>query len=329
MDWRLIVIIVVAILLIPAGSPVQLSYVSSDSMEPALQEGDGYVLVPAGQVQQGDVVTYRSPRSDEHVTHRVVDVTDDGLVTKGDANDVTDQSTGEPHVQRSAVVGEVLTVAGTVLAIPNLGAATAYVNRHLLELVGVATAALLLRELRREPDTSNQRPIRVGEIVVPLLVGVGVLAVVMVFVAASSHSLTYVAVNGDTDHAQRLTVGEPATKPVLLEGDAPPFSHRIVSADGMQIEKVEADGEKIRLSVSVPPPPKTGPYTKRVRVHHYPATLPQPMLRQLHAVHPFVAAVFSVGSVLGPLSGLAMLLVDSRQPIRTPRSRRLREVIDR
>lgn len=328
MDWRWVLMIVVVVAIVPAGSPIDISYVSSDSMEPTLQTGDGYVLVPAGQIQEGDIVTYRSPEDGELVTHRVVDVDSEGLTTKGDANEVTDQAAGAPPVPTSAVVGEVLTVAGTVVRIPGLGPATTWLNQHLLAAVGIGVAALLLGELRQS-GPADRRPTRVGELLVPLVVALGVFAIVMVFVATSTHTLTFVAVEDDTDQPRQLTVGESGTRPVVLEGTAPPLSHRVVSADGMELTDIEQQSGRIDLAVTVPPPQRPGEVTKRVRVYHYPATLPRPMLKGLHGVHPLMAAISSVGVLFAPMVGIALLCLDCRKPVRGVRSRRLRGLLER
>jgi len=125
--WRTIaVLIVVFVLLSSFGQIAPLSYVNSGSMAPALSTGDGFVAVPspiADEPRPGDVVIYRSEEIESGglVTHRVVAETDEGYVTKGDANPVTDQQVGEPPVSRDRIVGQALTVNGRVLTIPGLG----------------------------------------------------------------------------------------------------------------------------------------------------------------------------------------------------------------
>lgn len=328
MKWQWLLVAFLALLLIP-GSPVQLSYVESGSMEPALSPGDGYLLVPAGEVQAGDVVTFRSSRSGRYVTHRVVDVTPAGLVTKGDANDVTDQAAGRPHVSRSAVVGEAFAVGGSVVRIPGLGSAVSWIKDHAVALLGVGCAAALLHEVRRDEPAVDGRPPQVGSLVGPILVGLTVFGVAMVFVATSTHPITYVAVQTDTTgDVRHLTVGEPATKPVILVGQGPPLTHRIVSADGMRIVRMDERESRLRLDVALPPPETYGPYRTTIRIHHYPATLPRSVLARLHALHPLVAAVVSVGLTLVPLYALALVTLDWRRPLRSPRSRRLRKVME-
>jgi signal peptidase I len=70
--------------------------VDGHSMLPTLEGGDLVVIqnVPIDQVHVGDIVVYNSLCSTggESVVHRVVDITSAGLITKGDNNPSTDQS---------------------------------------------------------------------------------------------------------------------------------------------------------------------------------------------------------------------------------------------
>lgn len=108
------------------GHPMLLSYAESDSMEPAINEGDGFFLVPsqiAGSVNVDDVVTFQAEHvhGGEITTHRVISETEAGYVTKGDANPFTDQDAGEPAVTDAQVVGKVVTFGSEPVTIPGLG----------------------------------------------------------------------------------------------------------------------------------------------------------------------------------------------------------------
>jgi signal peptidase len=64
----------------------------SGSMEPNIHTGSVcFVNTRAdyNEIEQGDVIAYKTPAGGL-VTHRVISVTEDGLETKGDNNDVTD-----------------------------------------------------------------------------------------------------------------------------------------------------------------------------------------------------------------------------------------------
>lgn len=108
------------------GQPVLLSYATSASMAPTIQPGDGFLVLPVeltGGVEPGDVVVFHAEELHDGglTTHRVVEDTPRGYVTKGDANPFTDQADDEPPVKSGQVVGEVVQVGGSVLTVPHLG----------------------------------------------------------------------------------------------------------------------------------------------------------------------------------------------------------------
>lgn len=65
--------------------------VVSGSMEPEIAVGDFIIIEmdPYEEVKKEDVITFQY--NQELVTHRVIDKTAEGLVTKGDANNIQDQ----------------------------------------------------------------------------------------------------------------------------------------------------------------------------------------------------------------------------------------------
>ena len=108
------------------GQPILLSYVETGSMQPTLSPGDGFVAIPAqvaGGIGTGDVVTFDAQEIEGGglTTHRVVEETERGYVTRGDNNPFTDQDGGEPVVQDADVVAKALQVGGGVVVIPHLG----------------------------------------------------------------------------------------------------------------------------------------------------------------------------------------------------------------
>ena len=63
--------------------------VISGSMEPALPVGSVCIVdCQQRSPDEGDIISYKA--GEGIVTHRVIDVTEDGYVTKGDANDTKD-----------------------------------------------------------------------------------------------------------------------------------------------------------------------------------------------------------------------------------------------
>jgi len=128
-------LLVLFVLLSTIGQIAPISYVNSGSMTPTLSTGDGFVAVPsavADAPERGDVIVYRSQEIEAGglVTHRIVDRTDEGFVTRGDANPITDQQAGEPPVPRDRIVAQVLTVDGHVLTLPHAGTLSMWIRGH-------------------------------------------------------------------------------------------------------------------------------------------------------------------------------------------------------
>ncbi|RRJ31540.1 signal peptidase I [Halocatena pleomorpha] len=110
------------------GQPVLLAYVTSDSMEPTLSTGDGYLVLPSmvtDSAEEGDIIVFNAKTlSDENgglTTHRVVEATDRGVVTQGDNNLFTDQDGGEPLVKSHQIVGKAIMIGDNPIVIPQLG----------------------------------------------------------------------------------------------------------------------------------------------------------------------------------------------------------------
>jgi len=108
------------------GQPILFSFVTSGSMSPTIQEGDGFVVVPsqlAGDIGEGDVIVFEAKeiQGGGLTTHRIVEETEAGYITRGDANPFTDQDGGEPPVTTDQIVAVALQPGGDVVTIPYLG----------------------------------------------------------------------------------------------------------------------------------------------------------------------------------------------------------------
>jgi len=110
-------------------------------MSPTIEPGEGYVVLPAsvaGGVSEGDIVLYEAREFDGGglTTHRVVDTTEEGYITKGDNNPFTDRDGGEPPVQKGQVVGVALQVGGGPVTVPWIGALVTTVRGVVVAVVG-------------------------------------------------------------------------------------------------------------------------------------------------------------------------------------------------
>lgn len=79
------------------------SVVLSGSMEPALSVGDLLIVREQDSYKTGDIVVYQS--GSMPVVHRIMDISDETVITRGDANNADDQP-----FPVTAIKGQVITV---------------------------------------------------------------------------------------------------------------------------------------------------------------------------------------------------------------------------
>ena len=127
--------------------------VQSGSMEPALPVGSVVVVKPVdpNKLQKDEIICFKlsDPKS---ITHRIFDVTDEGFITKGDANEDQDNFI----VERKDIIGR------AVFTIPYLGYLSHFVKTPLgftLFIIFPATIIMAqeVRNVINYRKTTNQQ----------------------------------------------------------------------------------------------------------------------------------------------------------------------------
>jgi signal peptidase len=77
--------------------------VATGSMEPTISQNDIVIVKKTNDIKVNDIVTYE--KDGNYITHRVISMSDDTLVTKGDANNTNDIS-----IPRTSLVGKVINI---------------------------------------------------------------------------------------------------------------------------------------------------------------------------------------------------------------------------
>lgn len=117
--------------------PLVLGYgtavVLSGSMEDAISVNDLVIYRGQSNYEVGDIVSYNSGTS--LVTHRIVELTESGYITKGDANNTPDSP-----ITKEQVIGKVL------LVVPAVGSAIEFAQSPMgmMILVGILLLAVML-----------------------------------------------------------------------------------------------------------------------------------------------------------------------------------------
>ncbi|MCQ4333676.1 signal peptidase I [Natronomonas sp. F2-12] len=365
--WRLFAAVVGFFLLVTIvggllGVPMGISFVETGSMEPQLQPGDGFVAVPpvvAGPVEPGDVVVFDAVNLNDGglVTHRVVEETESGYITKGDANPVTDQDGSEPPVQEGQIRAKALQIGDSIVVIPGIGVVVMGIGaavgslqqtlagilgtRALLGtqglayiLLGFGTVTYLLASVAENSgrrDRSRKRSRRI-EMLSPITV-IAVMGVALVLlltasmlVPAGPQQFQFVSSQSDAAGPSVIQQGttENVTYRVPSNGPLPVVTVIEPTSPGISVtpqERYVAGGTTENVTISIEAPPETGAYTRTIHEYRYLAVLPTGTILTLHAVHP-VAPLVAINLVIGTLFVLIAVLLVGFDPIRISQDRR-------
>ncbi|WP_276270684.1 signal peptidase I [Haloarcula litorea] len=332
------------------GQPVLLGFVTTGSMQPTLDPGDGFVAIPtavAGPVEEGDVVTFRAEeiQGGGLTTHRIVGETERGYVTKGDNNPFTDQDGDEPPVTEAQIVAVAWQPGGQVLAIPGVGLfvtgtqdALSEVQRRLAATLGtrsllgpqglgyllgavsiLAYAVDVLRNGGRERE-SRDRDRDTGTSV-RLLVGIFAAAVVLsatatMVVPAGTEEFGVVSAESDAPGIRVIEQGTTESTRYLLGngGYVPVVTYFEPATEGVSItprETVVPGQSTVNATLTITAPPETGYYRYFVAEHRYLHVLPQSTIRGLYRVHPWLPVVAIDALLGGSFYVLGMALIDT------------------
>jgi len=77
------------------------------SMSPTIEKGDIVFVKIGEEVQEKDIITYKSGNS--FITHRIIQIDGESIIAKGDNNNTQDQ-----EIQKDAVIGKVSFIINNV-----------------------------------------------------------------------------------------------------------------------------------------------------------------------------------------------------------------------
>ncbi len=143
----MIVIIVAKFSTLFTNVSFPLSIIVSSSMEPTLHKGDIVPWIPCSMedIKKGDIIVYKSMSSwneKKYIVHRVVKIMvkngEKLLITKGDANNYTDQSgphVPEPAVNQRMLEGKLIMFGEHAIKFPYAGYPWLLINKMAKKLV--------------------------------------------------------------------------------------------------------------------------------------------------------------------------------------------------
>ena len=128
--------------------------ITSDSMEPAINNGDAIVVKNCEEedLQTGDVITFE--QNQEVITHRIQKIEEDQTtnektyITKGDNNNIEDSE----NIKFSAIIGK------CILTIPYLGNIISVLENKLIVLIIILIILILFfLKIQKQEKLENRR----------------------------------------------------------------------------------------------------------------------------------------------------------------------------
>ena len=362
MGWRkrlgqsvqLVLAGVVIALLVGAflGQPILLGFVETGSMEPTLEPGDGFVAIPAaasGDIGEGDVVVFEAQQIQGGglTTHRVVGETEQGYITRGDANPFADQDSDEPPVTDGQIVATALQVNGNVVVIPQLGTASgaiagavesvqrtlanAFGTRLFLGTEGLALLSLAVgvgvlgfgavfddegdergdRETTRDADRQGVYDPR--KLVLAVAVFMALVSGGTMVAMSETHEYGMISAEFDSEDPTTVPVGESEalTYGIINPGQLPVYAFHRPASGNVDVEPASARldrGGEENVTVTFHAPEETGFYPQYVEEHRYFAVLPGGLITVLYGIHPWAPMVATSATIGGVLFVVGLAL---------------------
>ena len=333
------------------GFPAPIAFVETGSMAGTIDPGEGFVGVPAplaGEPSVGDVVTYRAQIIQDGglTTHRIVDVTEAGYETQGDANSFTDQDDGEPYVTDTQIElvalqfnGEVVTIPGVATAARTGSGVLAAIAAAIgveetsgadtglalgiagLLIVGAAyTYDLFTGSATRALQRSTRRWAVIDSrlILVALLIALSLPILSVMAVPSGTTEITITSAEFERPNDPTI-IKAGGTAESTSNVEAGPFIPRTIvlepRTEGVQFADRMLQvppGGTAETTLTLSAPEETGPHIRARSEHHYISVLPGNVIVALHEIHPFVAMATITGILLSPVAVLFYIFVGFR-----------------
>lgn len=349
----ILVLLVVAVIASQLfGFPPPISYVGTDSMAPQLEPGDGFVGIPAplaGDVSEGDVITYRAQilGGGGLTTHRVVEETEEGYITKGDNNPFTDQEGDEPPVTDAQIELVALQIGGQIVKIPFVGQAAELAGAGLGAVVGLLSidnvgsgnpgvvigvvglllvaSSIVYDAVTDDKTRSMKRSVKREGIIDSKLI----LLAVLLILSLPLLSMTMLPSGTDEMNIVSTTTPQPDDRSLIQAGtsiestmsirNGQPVPMVIIVESGSDSLEIynpvlpAAAGERVETGYRMSAPDETGSYVRARSVSFYIHVLPASVIGFLHGLHPVIALVVTTGVTLSPVAVLFYVLVGFRR----------------
>lgn len=319
-----LILLTVVTVLPTASSPVLLTSPDTTSMEPEITPTDLVIIQSSSSYSPEDIVLYEDEDVSQPILHRIVSETQEGYITQGDANSVTDQESGLDPVTEDQILGKVLSINDSPVVIPYVGILYSNTEILLLGWIILTLFTLLGSNVKREHYESHTKrgELQIATAIV-ILSCIGVVIVTILFPVVESPSFL-VTQNPTQEDLSVVSPGESGEDEIIIENPLKIFTTVYAESDSDQISATSVEREDYDTTVITlenKPQEQIGVVTGDVRIYTYVRILPRPFIYTLAGIHPLLASIATISVLGSSLLLVLQFLIDPKQPPRMSKNK--------
>lgn len=269
----------------PGTAPVVATSPETGSMEPTISPSDVVILYGWQEPRVGDVILFESDVEDSPVLHRVVDVTDSGYITQGDANEVTDQDGDFSPVTRDQIYGVVIG-GDEPYTIPTIGLILS--NTLLLMMLWLVLLVInIVPETQRHNRailTQNESSIIILFLVLILLISLPMFT----YFTMETAEVSVTTVNSPSEISDNIVaIGETGTDrvPFIYTSTLITEPYVVVDSNDLHVTETQYEDGILYAVISNTPQDTIGVQTGSVSLYTYVGILPTGVVFSLIEIH--------------------------------------------
>ena len=294
------------------GHPVLFSYTMTDSMEPTIDRGDMFFIVPnlLHTPQENDIIVFEETNSNRFIVHRVIGVNDFGeYYTKGDNSIFSDQQAEMSTIEQSKVIGTVFSPFNKTITIPKVGDLidnlSSMVSRWYIFMIA-AIAVLLFFSLKSHKrfKTTKETRIKIRHVFILCTAFILLWSTIIFLISSQTISTRYLVTNNPMSESD-IVPGQTFEMDYTIERFA--FIPTMIFITPLS-ENSTTDASKVLLfnesyegKLTIVAPETTGFNYAKIGVRAYLPIMPASIIEKLYNIHFLIPIIISDIIIFLPL----------------------------
>lgn len=331
MNSKIVVIVSCITIILLFLGPISLISITGSSMHPTVTDGSLQPIFESQSAEVGDIIVYYSEHTDSIITHRIIESTQDGFITQGDNNAVSDQSVGHEPVSNEDIIGKSINIGDQPIYIPYIGTVfLLFITNPLWFLFLFGGGILIISSLvDRAKKRSDVGVLTASDIFQPIFITVIITITVIILVSSTTFGISFIFTDSDSVSNQQniFTVSdENPTESISIERE-PTFGTTVYYSPDFTILEILNENDNItNLFIELEPQDQTGARSTQLYVYTFPPVLPTNVLISLTILSPVLSAFVSSIIFISPFYIIYRIFITPHKPIQTPRNRVLNHI---